>query len=156
MLQNIPSQANLTFRFLVGSLNTTSGMEFWRGKWYDLLDWIRRLFWKPASDDDSSFKSEGIYHDLLDLSHVLYLLTNSRTVEKSQKIPFPFGSQSEPKTFRYKITPQFNSINETLAKIKGWTQLAHGIGGFLARRLASSKSKAIEWRDCAGASRERR
>lgn len=28
------------FFLLIGSLNTTSGMEFWRSKWHQLLYWL--------------------------------------------------------------------------------------------------------------------
>lgn len=30
------------FLFLIGSLNTTSGMEFWQNKWHSILDWVTR------------------------------------------------------------------------------------------------------------------
>lgn len=30
------------FFLLIGSLNTTSGMEFWRSKWHIMLAWIFR------------------------------------------------------------------------------------------------------------------
>jgi len=31
------------FFLLIGSLNTTSGMEFWRDKWHMVADRVRRL-----------------------------------------------------------------------------------------------------------------
>jgi len=33
----------LPFFLLIGSLNTTAGMTFWRNKWHNLLDWFKRL-----------------------------------------------------------------------------------------------------------------
>lgn len=30
----------IPFFFLIGSLNTTSGMEFWRRKWHTVFDWV--------------------------------------------------------------------------------------------------------------------
>ncbi|KAE9369731.1 hypothetical protein N431DRAFT_52754 [Stipitochalara longipes BDJ] len=46
----------IPFFLLIGSLNTNSGMEFWRGKWHQLLDWI--IFWRSTHTDDTSMKSE--------------------------------------------------------------------------------------------------
>lgn len=34
----------LPFFILIGSLNTTSGMEFWRGRWHKFLAWISEWF----------------------------------------------------------------------------------------------------------------
>jgi hypothetical protein len=33
----------IPFFLMIGSLNTTSGMEFWRKKWHQSLEWVMGL-----------------------------------------------------------------------------------------------------------------
>jgi hypothetical protein len=37
----------IPFFLLIGSLNTTSGMEFWRSKWHQLLSYISNTVRRP-------------------------------------------------------------------------------------------------------------
>lgn len=49
----------LPFFILIGSLNTTSGMEFWRGKWHQFVHWTRTFKRKQKSEtkeDEHDFK----------------------------------------------------------------------------------------------------
>ncbi|CZR64326.1 uncharacterized protein PAC_14224 [Phialocephala subalpina] len=43
------------FFLLIGSLNTTSGMEFWRSKWHQLLRWIFRRNQQPNLRHSGSY-----------------------------------------------------------------------------------------------------
>ena len=46
----------IPFFLLIGSLNTTSGMEFWRKKWHQVLAWITRnpMPVVPTDEDDEN------------------------------------------------------------------------------------------------------
>jgi hypothetical protein len=36
------------FYLLIGSVNTRTGIEFWRGKWFQILEWIRDSIYLPT------------------------------------------------------------------------------------------------------------
>jgi hypothetical protein len=50
----------IPFFLLIGSLNTTSGMEFWRKKWHQVLSWSIRPFSK-SSKNGERYNHEGEY-----------------------------------------------------------------------------------------------
>lgn len=63
----------IPFFFLIGSLNTTSGMTFWRNKWHNLLDWVSRKLQHPEAEDDQR-TCEGIQ-------------TRTNVITSSNKVP---------------------------------------------------------------------
>jgi hypothetical protein len=81
------------FFVLIGFLNTTAGMEFWRDKWHRILTWLTR---KPRSGEPGSavadtrkmsrtFSMEGMVPPTLEEGSNV-LLTASRNGETRQKI----------------------------------------------------------------------
>ncbi|KAE8442027.1 hypothetical protein EG329_003928 [Mollisiaceae sp. DMI_Dod_QoI] len=49
----------IPFFLLIGSLNTTSGMEFWQSKWHQLLRWIFRRNQAPSIRSSGSSSNPG-------------------------------------------------------------------------------------------------
>jgi hypothetical protein len=74
----------LTVGSSVGSLNTTSGMEFWRGKWHDFLDWIQ--FWRSTHQDDASVRSDGKISHAYDHQNVKLTGSEHTTRRRSMSI----------------------------------------------------------------------
>lgn len=60
----------IPFFLMIGSLNTTSGMEFWRKKWHQSLEWAMGLLKKDhknEDDDGSDHNKPGNQYNLTDI-----------------------------------------------------------------------------------------
>jgi hypothetical protein len=49
----------IPFFLLIGSLNTASGMLFWRSKWDRVVAWIIRPFSEASKCDEGSYDNPG-------------------------------------------------------------------------------------------------
>ena len=50
----------IPFFLLIGSLNTSSGMEFWRTKWHRVLAWMTRTPLPSLSTDEVDDEEDNI------------------------------------------------------------------------------------------------
>jgi hypothetical protein len=74
------------FFVLIGSLNTTSGMEFWRKKWHQFIAWITRNPMPVAPTDDDDYKDTQGKIIALTNSLSIYWLISRRSCEKEESV----------------------------------------------------------------------
>jgi hypothetical protein len=58
------------FFLLIGSLNTTSGMEFWQSKWHQFLNWVLRRDQQPTMGSNDSGENPGVSRFHFNLSEL--------------------------------------------------------------------------------------
>lgn len=96
----------IPFFLMIGSLNTTSGMEFWRSKWHQFLPWIVSLFSngrKGENDDGSGHEKPGKQSILVEI----HCTNNIALMQRKRRSP----SVSEAfRTRSAQLAPRHSSI----------------------------------------------
>jgi len=69
----------IPFFLMIGSLNTTSGMEFWRKKWHQSLEWVMGLPKRRHKDGDEQGKWLAI--------RIFTVLTASAPIQPKKRSP---------------------------------------------------------------------
>jgi hypothetical protein len=91
----------IPFFLMIGSLNTTSGMEFWRSKWHQALAWTSSVFTKTPKDEDDD---DSTHHKLGKQSKLkdLYCTDGISPYATQEKITLSFRGNA--KTWRTTAT----------------------------------------------------